>query len=89
MVNSLGASGNPALQSFLSHILDSRNRLFLFTDKKMFFGLMTAGNFGNAGGGNARIENDARLTLPIPFLKLSDFAPRMYWLTFPSLMHQL
>ena len=42
MVNSLGASGYPALQNFLSHILDKRNRFFLLSSKKMFFVLMAA-----------------------------------------------
>jgi len=42
MINSLGASGYPALQTFLSHILDKRNRLFLFSSKKMFVVLLAA-----------------------------------------------
>jgi hypothetical protein len=43
MVNSLGASGYPAVQNFLSHILDERNRFFLLSDsKKMFFVLLAA-----------------------------------------------
>jgi hypothetical protein len=42
MVNSLGASGYPALQTFLSHILDSKNRFFLLSSKKMFFVLLAA-----------------------------------------------
>ena len=42
MVNSLGASGYPALQSFLSHILDKRNRFFLLSSKRMFFVLLAA-----------------------------------------------
>lgn len=42
IVNSLGASGYPALQTFLSHILDSKNRFFLFSSKKMFFVLLSA-----------------------------------------------
>ncbi len=42
MINSLGASGYPALQSFLSHILDKRNRFFLLSSKKMFFVLLAA-----------------------------------------------
>lgn len=42
MVNSLGASGYPALQTFLSHILDEKNRFFLFSSKKMFFVLLAA-----------------------------------------------
>jgi hypothetical protein len=41
MVNSLGASGYPALQNFLSHILDKRNRFFLLSSK-MFFVLLAA-----------------------------------------------
>ncbi len=42
MVNSLGASGYPALQNFLSHILDKRNRYLLLESKKMFFVLLAA-----------------------------------------------
>jgi hypothetical protein len=42
IVNSLGASGYPALQTFLSHILDSKNRFFLLSSKKMFFVLLAA-----------------------------------------------
>jgi len=42
MVNSLGVSGYPALQNFLSHILDKRNRFFLLFSKKMFFFLLAA-----------------------------------------------
>jgi hypothetical protein len=42
MVASLGASGYPALQTFLSHILDNRNRSFLLSSKKMFFVLLAA-----------------------------------------------
>jgi hypothetical protein len=42
MVNSLGASGYPALQNFLSHMLDKRNRSFLLSSKKMFFVLLAA-----------------------------------------------
>lgn len=42
IVNSLGASGYPALQTFLSHILDSKSRFFLFASKKMFIVLMAA-----------------------------------------------
>jgi hypothetical protein len=42
MVDSLGASGYPALQTFLSHILDNRNRSFLLASKKMFFVLLAA-----------------------------------------------
>ena len=37
MVNSLGVSGYPALQNFLSHILDKRHRFFLLFSKKFFF----------------------------------------------------
>lgn len=40
IVHSLGASGYPALQSFLSHILD-KNRL-IFSGKKVFFILLAA-----------------------------------------------
>ena len=42
IVNSLGASGYPALQNFLSQILDKKNRFYLFSSKKMFFVLFTA-----------------------------------------------
>jgi hypothetical protein len=45
IVNSLGASGYPALQTFLSYILDSKNnRLFLLygKKKKIFFVLLAA-----------------------------------------------
>lgn len=42
MVNSLGASGYPALQNFLSHVLDKRNRISLLDSKKMFFVLLAA-----------------------------------------------
>jgi hypothetical protein len=42
IVNSLGASGYPALQTFLSYILDSKNRFFLFSSKKVFFVLLAA-----------------------------------------------
>jgi hypothetical protein len=42
MVNSLGASGYPALQTFLSHLLDSKNRFILFSSKKMFLVLLCA-----------------------------------------------
>ncbi|MDQ3888111.1 MAG: hypothetical protein M3251_02435 [Thermoproteota archaeon] len=42
IVNSLGASGYPALQTFLSHILDSKNRFFLLSSKKMFLVLLAA-----------------------------------------------
>jgi len=42
VVNSLGASGYPALQTFLSQILDKKNRFFLFSSRKMFFVLLAA-----------------------------------------------
>jgi hypothetical protein len=42
IVNSLGPSGYPALQTFLSHILDRRNRFFLLSSKKMFLVLLAA-----------------------------------------------
>ena len=42
IVNSLGASGYPALQTFLSHIMDRKNRFFLFSSKKIFFVLFAA-----------------------------------------------
>jgi hypothetical protein len=42
IVNSLGASGYPALQTFLSHILDNKNRFFLLSSKKIFFILLAA-----------------------------------------------
>jgi hypothetical protein len=42
MVNSLGASGYPALQNFLSHILDKGNRSFLLESKKLFFVMLAA-----------------------------------------------
>lgn len=42
IVNSLGGSGYPALQTFLSHILDSKNRFFLLSSKKMFLVLLAA-----------------------------------------------
>ena len=42
MIDSLGASGYPALQTFLSQILDNRNRSFLLSSKKMFFVLLAA-----------------------------------------------
>jgi hypothetical protein len=44
IVNTLGASGYPALQTFLSYILDhSKNRFFEFSGKrKMFFLLLAA-----------------------------------------------
>ena len=42
IVNSLGASGYPALQTFLSHILDRKNRFLLLSSKKMFLVLLAA-----------------------------------------------
>lgn len=42
MVNSLGASGYPALRSFLSQMLDREHRSFLLSSKKMFFALTAA-----------------------------------------------
>jgi hypothetical protein len=44
IVNSLGASGYPALQTFLSYILDNgKNRFFVLSGKKkMFFVLLAA-----------------------------------------------
>ncbi|HEV8387602.1 MAG TPA: hypothetical protein VGQ03_08270 [Nitrososphaera sp.] len=42
IINSLGASGYPALQTFLSHVLDKTNRFFLLSSRKMFFVLLTA-----------------------------------------------
>jgi hypothetical protein len=45
IVNSLGASGHPALQTFLSHMLDSKNRFFLLSSKKIFFVLLAAATF--------------------------------------------
>ena len=42
IVNSLGASGYPALQNFLSQILDKKSRLFLLSSKKLFFVLLAA-----------------------------------------------
>jgi hypothetical protein len=42
IVNSLGASGYPALQTFLSNILESKNRFFLLSSKKMFLVLLAA-----------------------------------------------
>ncbi len=41
IVNSLGASGYPALQNFLT-FLDKRNRFFLLSSKKIFFVLLAA-----------------------------------------------
>lgn len=43
LVHSLGASGYPALQTFLSHVLD-KNRLF-YSGKKVFFILLVAVTF--------------------------------------------
>ncbi len=45
IVNSLGASGYPALQTFLSHILNGKNRFFLLSSKKSFFILLAAASF--------------------------------------------
>jgi hypothetical protein len=45
IVNSLGASGYPALQTFLSHILNRKNRFFLLSSKKSFFILLAAASF--------------------------------------------
>jgi hypothetical protein len=42
IVNSLGASGYPALQNFLSQILDNKTRPFLLSSKKLFFVLLAA-----------------------------------------------
>ena len=42
IVNSLGASGYPALQTFLSYILDRKNGFFLLSSKKIFFVLLAA-----------------------------------------------
>jgi hypothetical protein len=44
VVNSLGASGYPALQTFLSYILDSKNNRFFLPSgkKKIFFVLLAA-----------------------------------------------
>jgi hypothetical protein len=42
IVNSLGASGYPALQNFLTQTLDKKNRSFLLSSKKMFFALLSA-----------------------------------------------
>ena len=40
IVDSLGASGYPALQTFLSHILDSKSRALLLSSKRFFLILM-------------------------------------------------
>ncbi len=42
LVYSLGASGYPALQNFLTQILDKKNRFFLLESKKAFFLLVAA-----------------------------------------------
>jgi hypothetical protein len=42
IVNSLGGSGYPALQTFLSHLLDKRSRFLLCSSRKMFVILMVA-----------------------------------------------
>lgn len=42
IINSLGASGYPALQTFLSHVLDKKNRFFLLSSRRMFFVLLAA-----------------------------------------------
>ena len=42
IVNSLGASGYPALQTFLSQVLDRKNRSFLLSSKKMFLVMLAA-----------------------------------------------
>ncbi|HJU35038.1 MAG TPA: hypothetical protein VJ695_07935 [Nitrososphaera sp.] len=42
IVNSLGASGYPALQTFLSNVLDRKSRFFLRSSKKIFFILLAA-----------------------------------------------
>jgi hypothetical protein len=42
VVNSLGASGYPALQIFLSHIIMDKNRLPFLGKKKQFFILLAA-----------------------------------------------
>jgi hypothetical protein len=42
IVNSLGASGYPALQTFLSHVLDRKNRFFLLSSKKTFVVMLAA-----------------------------------------------
>ena len=42
IVNSLGSYGFPALQIFLSHILDKRIRCLLHSSKKMFAVLLAA-----------------------------------------------
>jgi hypothetical protein len=42
IINSLGASGYPALQALLSHILDSKYRSLAVASKKMFLVLLSA-----------------------------------------------
>jgi hypothetical protein len=42
IVNSLGASGYPALQALLLHVLDSKYKSFLLFGKKMFVVLLSA-----------------------------------------------
>jgi hypothetical protein len=42
MVNLLGASGYPALQTFLSHVLGKENKFLLLSNKKIFFVLLAA-----------------------------------------------
>lgn len=42
IVNSLGAYGYPALQTFLSYILDSKSRFFLLSGKKRIFFVLLA-----------------------------------------------
>ncbi|HKU50234.1 MAG TPA: hypothetical protein VJP79_09805 [Nitrososphaera sp.] len=42
VVNSLGASGYPALQNFLSQILDKKTRAYLLSSRKLFFILLAA-----------------------------------------------
>jgi hypothetical protein len=42
IVNSLGASGYPALQTFLSYVLDRKNRFFLLSSKRTFVVMLAA-----------------------------------------------
>lgn len=42
IVNSLGASACPALQTLLSYILDRKNLFFLLSCEKIFFILLAA-----------------------------------------------
>jgi len=42
LINTLGASGYPALQAFLSHVLASKKRLFLRPGRKFFLILLAA-----------------------------------------------